>query len=117
MEQRNRYAAEVRDVFSGDDLVLWVELGTEDLYMRKRIRLNGVQVPNAVGQGPTTEAGKIRAQVYDMLKKQKLFITITARAPHSWVAVVEIDTHNGIVNLNNWLISQGYEFNRNKGNQ
>ena len=50
-EERNTYDAEVREVFSGDDLVVLVDLGVESLWKRQRVRLAGGDTPNAISAG------------------------------------------------------------------
>lgn len=113
--ERTEFRAEVRDVFSGDDLILFIDLGINDLYMKKRFRLQGVDTPNAIGAGPDTEAGKLRSFVYDMLRRKELKITVVTRAANSLVGVVEIIQPSGNVILNDVLIEKGYRFN--KGNK
>jgi hypothetical protein len=113
--ERTEFRAEVRDVFSGDDLILFIDLGIGDLYMRKRFRLHGVDTPNAIGAGPDTEAGRLRSFVYDTLKRKELKVTVISRAANSLVGIVEIESPNGNVILNDVLIDKGYRFNRDKG--
>lgn len=108
------YRAEARDVFSGDDLVLFIDLGIGDLYLRKRFRLHGVDTPNAVGQGTTTEAGRIRGLVYDLVKKRELRIKVITHTPNCLIGTVEVVRAEGPLNLNQFLIEKGYQFNRNK---
>lgn len=115
-EERNKFNAEVKDVFSGDDLMVMVELGVDDLYKKKRVRLYGVDTPNAVGLGPDTEAGQIRTWVLELVRKRKVVLTVMSRTHSSWVCVVEVHAPNSVVNLNDALIAKGYKFNREKGN-
>lgn len=114
-EERTKYSAEVKDVFSGDDLVLYVALGVDDLYKRKRVRLHGVDTPNAVGQGPDTEAGKIRNFVMSLLQRRTLTLTVVSLMRTGWIGVVEVETPQGLLNLNEILIGMGFKFNRDKG--
>lgn len=111
------YAAEVRDVFSGDDLVLFIDLGAGDLWLRKRFRLHGVATPNAVGQNSATDAGRIRGMVYDLLKRRALRVTVMSQCAGYMTGVVEIDQAGTVLNLNQFLIEKGYQFNRNKEQQ
>jgi hypothetical protein len=114
-EERKTFSAEVCSVFSGDDLVLLIDLGLEDLYKKKRVRLDGVDTPSAINQGPDTEAGKVRTYVHDLLKRKKLKFTITANAANSWIGVLTVQCPAGPIVLNEVLIAQGYKFNREKG--
>jgi len=110
---RREYLAKIVDVFSGDDLIVMVDLGAEDLYKRQRIRLHGVDTPNAIGAGPDTEAGKVRAYVRSLVRDKTLNIKIQSKGANSWVAVVEVQTPEGVtINLNEELVNQGYAFKR-----
>ncbi len=116
VEQVTKYSAEVRDVFSGDDLMVMVDLGIDDLHKKKRVRLYGVDTPNAVGLGPDTEAGKIRSWVLELVKKRKVTLTVISRTHTSWICVVEVHTNSAtVVNLNDALTAKGFKFNRDKG--
>ena len=116
-EERTKFKAEVRDVFSGDDLVLLIDLGVDDLYKRKRVRLHGVDTPNAVKSRPDTEAGQVRSLVFEMLKRRKLVVTVVSSTHNSWVSIVEIVDGSTTTNLNDVLIAKGYKFNNDKGSQ
>ena len=108
------YAANVIEVFSGDDLVLMVDLGAENLFVKQRVRLHGVDTPNAVHAAPDTEAGKLRSYVRELTRDRPASIRITSRVGGSWVGIVTIKTREGEINLNDDLIKQGYEFKREK---
>ncbi len=118
-EIRKKFSAEIRDVYSGDDLMAMVELGVDDLYKKKRIRLYGVDTPNGVGCGPDTEAGKVRSWVLDMVKKRRVTLTVISQTNNSWICKVEVHctspTSNYVVDLNEALIAKGFKFNREKG--
>lgn len=115
-EQRT-YPAEVRDVFSGDDLVLFIDIGIGDLWLRKRFRLHGVATPNAVGQSPATEAGKIRGMVYDLVKRRVVRVKVVTQSAGYLTGILEVEQSDGLLNLNQFLIDKGYQFNRNKEKQ
>lgn len=109
------YSCLVTEVFSGDDLVALVDLGVESLWKRQRIRLYGVDTPNAVKMADDTEAGRIRSLVRGIVRNRRGLLTVYQRNSASWVCglVVEADqSHNGAINLNSWLIDKGYVFNR-----
>lgn len=103
---------EVRDVFSGDDLVVMIDLGVDDLWKKKRIRLYGVDTPNAVGQAHDTEAGRVRSYVRDFVRNAKVHITPVSSNGSSIVAVIEVERGGQLVNLNDDLIAQGYRFQK-----
>lgn len=111
------YDAEMRDVFSADDLVLFIDLGVGSLFVKERFRLRGVAAPNAVGQSSLSDAGKLRGLVFDMVRRKKLRITVQTFGHRFLVGTLEIGEHDGSwVNLNQYLIDKGYSFNR-KENQ
>lgn len=114
MVDKTEFSAEVRDVFSGDDLILFVDLGTNDLFMKKRFRLHGVDTPSAVGQGHDTEAGRIRSLIYGLVKRQPVRITVISRTAHSMIGILYVTRPEGEININELLIAKGYTFNRNK---
>jgi hypothetical protein len=103
---------EVQAVFSGDDLIVLIDLGVDDLWKKKRVRLHGVDTPNAVNQGPDTEAGKLRAYVREMVRGAKVHITPVSSSPSSVVAVIEVERNGELYNLNDDLIAKGYKFKR-----
>jgi endonuclease YncB( thermonuclease family) len=104
------YVGEVREVFSGDDLVILVDLKVEDLWKRQRVRLHGVDTPNAVNAGAGTEAGKLRTYVRNLVKGRRVQVTIISKINNSWVAIVNVETPEGLHNLNDDLIGQGYRY-------
>lgn len=108
------YSAKVEEVFSGDDLVLMVDLGAENLHLRQRVRLHGVDTPNAINEGPDTDAGKVRGYVRNITRDRPVRVRLVSRIGGSWVAVVVITTRDGELNLNDDLIAQGFAFKREK---
>ncbi len=106
------YACEVREVFSGDDLIAMVDLGTENLWKRQRIRLSGVDTPPAINATGDTEAGQIRTMVRNLVRLRKARLQIISRNSNSWVVILIVETPEGTVNVNDLLISKGYEFKR-----
>jgi len=106
------YTCEVREVFSGDDLIALVDLGVENLWKRQRLRLSGVDTPPAINANGDTEAGKLRSYVRMLVRGKKAQITVVSRNTNSWVVVLVVETHEGSVNVNDLLVSRGYEFKR-----
>lgn len=111
-EDQCAYFAEVREVFSGDDLVVMVDLGVEGLWKKQRIRLAGVDTPNAIGAGTDTEAGKVRTYVRGLVRGQRVKLEIVNRVSSSWVVVLHVETPTGLLNLNEDLIQKGFKFKR-----
>lgn len=107
-----KYPCEVREVFSGDDLVALVDLGVENLWKKQRIRLHGVDAPNAIKAGPETDAGKIRQFVRNMTLKKRGQLYVVSKTMNSWVVVLEVqrDNTNQFLNVNEILIAQGYVY-------
>lgn len=107
------FKAELKEVMSGDDLTLLIDLGVDGLFKRQRVRLQGVDTPDARGQGATTLAGKIRTYVTRACRHQELYIEVINQLAHAWVVVLYVDSgqpHRH--NLNDDLIKQGYKYNR-----
>lgn len=110
MSVKNVYACEVREVFSGDDLIALVDLEVEGLWKRQRIRLSGVDTPPAINATGNTEAGQIRSHVRLLTRSRKGTITVVTRNANSWVVVLVVETAEGPVNVNDLLIARGYQF-------
>jgi endonuclease YncB( thermonuclease family) len=112
MSVQVEYACEVREVFSGDDLVVLIDLGVEGLFKKQRIRLAGVDTPNAIKEQKDTEAGKLRTYVRQLTRGRKARLNVVSRNTNSWVVTLVVETIEGQVNVNDYLISKGYEFKR-----
>lgn len=114
-DKTEQYPCEVREVFSGDDLVVFVDLGVEGLWKRQRIRLAGVDTPNAVGAPEDTEAGKVRKEVRLLARGRRGVLTVVSRNMNSWVCTLVVEASQvkeGAVCVNDWLIAKGYVFKR-----
>lgn len=112
MTTQQEYACEVREVFSGDDLIALVDLGVENLFKKQRLRLAGVDTPNAINATGTTEAGQLRTFIRNLTRNRKGKLTIVSRNTNSWVVILVVETPEGPVNVNDYLIGQGYQFKR-----
>lgn len=110
MAVSSEYQCEVREVFSGDDLIALVDLGVENLWKRQRLRLHGVDTPPAINATGDTEAGKVRSFVRAVARGRKSTITVISRNANSWIVVLVVDTPEGKVNVNEALIERGYQF-------
>ncbi|MEG1121273.1 MAG: hypothetical protein RSE62_03620 [Citrobacter sp.] len=114
-ETKQVYSAKVEEVYSGDDIVMMVDLGAEDLHLRKRIRLHGVDTPSAINEAHNTPAGVIRTYVRNLIRGRTVQLTVTARGSKSWVGIVElVVAGQPTANINNDLIAQGFKFNKEK---
>lgn len=103
----------VTDVFSGDDLVGFVDLGVESLWKRQRMRLYGIDTPPAIGLPPESEAGKVRTYIRNLVLRRKATVMVHSKTLNSWVVTLMVEQHDGsTVNVNEYLKSQGYEFKR-----
>lgn len=107
-----RLQGEVLQVFSGDDLIVLVDLQVEDLFKKQRVRLHGVDAPNAVRSGAETAAGQIRAYVKALCKGKKIELQVISRGASSWVVVAWVLGDGEPHNLNEDLIAQGYAYKR-----
>lgn len=108
--QQSEFLCEVREVFSGDDLVVMVDLGVQNLWMKQRVRLSGVDTPNAISAGADTAAGAVRNEVRMLARNKKAKLTIVSKNTSSWVVTLVVQTPEGEVNLNDRLIAQGFKY-------
>lgn len=111
-EQTTEFSCEVREVFSGDDLMALIDLGVDNLWKKQRVRLAGVDTPNAVKAAGDTEAGQIRRYVRTMVKNRRAKLSVVNKFNNSWVVVLHVETGEGWVNVNQHLIDKGYVFNK-----
>lgn len=104
------FLCSVQEVRSGDDLVLLVDLGFEDLHKRVRARLKGVDTPDAYKEGNGTTAGAIRDEVRK-LTRERCKVVLLDKTRNGWLVDLYILQSNADpVNLNELLISRGYAF-------
>lgn len=112
--EQTKYKAKVEEVYSGDDIIVMVDLGVEELHQRRRVRLYGVDTPNAIGQQFNTPAGIIRTKVRELLRWKPVEITVMSRPNNSWIAIVELVTETGTLNINDYLIAEGFKYSKDK---
>lgn len=110
----NLLQAEVLEVHSGDDLVLLVSLGVDSLFKKVRVRLHGVDTPDAYRATPDTEAGKVRDLVAKMVKGKKCTIDVHTQGKGSWVVSLYLGITDDAECLNVILQKQGYVFNQDR---
>jgi hypothetical protein len=104
------YEARVMDVISGDDLVLMVDLGVEDLFKRIRARLHGVDTPDAYRADSDTEAGAVRNDVRKITRGKKCRIEVHAQGRGGWVVTLYILDDSDSVCLNQLLMEKGFVY-------
>lgn len=114
MPSNESYKGEVKDVYSGDDLLVMLDLGVDDLHKKKRVRLAGVDTPNAVHEPDDSEAGKVRTFVKGLVQNRACTLQVTSKIGGSWVGVLIIHARDTDINLNDLLIARGYQFKRGK---
>ena len=104
--------AEVLEVHSGDDLVVLANLGVDNLFKKVRVRLYGVDTPDAYKASPGTEAGNIRDRVSSMVKGKKCLIEVHSQGRSSWVVTLYPGLDGTVESLNDILKSEGHVFNK-----
>jgi hypothetical protein len=110
-----KYFAEVKEVHSGDDLILMVDLGIDNLHKKTRARLCGVDTPDAYKADPTTEAGKIRDYVKGVVKGRRCYIEVHSERKNSWLVTLFVEQNSELSCLNKLLIDQGYVYQNRTG--
>lgn len=106
------YEARVEEVHSGDDFILLVNLGVDGLFKRTRVRLHGVDAPNAYKAGPDTEARKVRDEVRRTVGiGAKCLIELVTEGKGGWIVNMTVfDAGNHPVCLNTSLRERGYVY-------
>jgi hypothetical protein len=99
----------VEEVHSGDDLVVLVDLGVDGLFKRVRVRLFGVDTPNAYREKSDTEAGGVRDEVRRLTSSGACTVHVVSQARGGWVVILMVDSETGPpININEALIGRGY---------
>ncbi len=108
--ERTGFACRVEEVHSGDDLMVFVDLGVDGLWKRTRVRLHGVDAPNAFRASPSTEAGKVRDEV-KRLTAGKCYLHLVREGGGGWIAELDAETPSGeTININSLLQDKGYTY-------
>jgi endonuclease YncB( thermonuclease family) len=104
------YEARVEQVTSGDDLYLSVSIGFDGLYKRVRVRLDGVDTPDAYMKPADSDslAAQIRKEVTDKLQDKKVRIRVLAIRNNSWSVILHYPDNDTEINLNDELVARGY---------
>lgn len=112
-----KYSAKILEVISGDDLQLFVDLGIDDLFKKVRVRLHGVDTPDAYHAKPDTAAGRVRDQVRELARKKDCVIDVHEQRRGGWIVTLHLQVpgDQSSLNLNEALIEQGFVFRNKKG--
>lgn len=112
MQSGRIYAAKVEEVHSGDDFILFIDLGVDGLFKRTRGRLHGVDAPNAYKAKAETEAGLVRDEVKRLIAGGRCHIELVSEGKGGWIVKMSItDSHNQVTDLNSVLRERGYVYN------
>lgn len=104
------FEARVEEVHSGDDFILLVNLGVDGLFKRTRVRLHGVDAPNAYKAGPDTEAGRVRDEIRKRIGSRCL-VELIAEGKGGWIVNMTVfDSNNQPMCLNKSLQERGYVY-------
>lgn len=110
MEPDRRYYGCIKEVHSGDDLIALVDLGVDGLYKKVRIRLKGVDAPDAFKENCGTEAGRIRDIVKSKILNVTCKLTLHTERRAVWVVTLWVPSKDGHYSLNQYLMDMGYTF-------
>ena len=112
-----QYSARVTQAISGDDLMTFVELVTDDLYKKVRVRLDGVDTPDGYKQPKSTPAGAIREEVYGLAHGKDCKMDVVKQSRKYWIVILHIPQEGGgFMNLNEYLKEKGFTYPRDKSN-
>ena len=114
MGQGRSFAVTVEEVHSGDDLIVMADLGIDRLYKKVRVRLQGVDTPNAYKAKADSEAGTVRDDVLRMVKEGKCRIEVVAEGKGGWLGVLFVEKAGKEICVNEVLRDRGFVF---KGNE
>lgn len=109
----NEYSATVTQVRSGDDLTLLVDLRVDGLYKEVRVRLLGVDAPDAFKVKPGSPAIVIRNDVQKLTRDAQCRVIVHTAGRKGWI--VELFAKKGNaeeISINQMLIDQGYAWKK-----
>lgn len=105
------FRVRIEHVKSGDDLIGLVDLGVDSLHKQVRLRLRGVDAPNAHLAASSTEAGRVRDFVRQHSMGRECSITVHNMGKGGWVVTLFSKKPDGeIVNVNSLLVEEGYVY-------
>lgn len=114
-----RLCAEVVSVHSGDDMTVVVDLGVEDLSKKVRVRLKGVDAPDAFNAKPGSPAAAVRDRVWGLVKDQQCLVDVHSSTSEKkgWMVTLflirsDSEEDGCMLNVNRMLVGQGYVFSK-----
>ncbi len=111
MKNGRIYEAKVEEVHSGDDFIVMVNLGVDGLYKKTRVRLYGVDAPNAYKARADTDAGRVRDEAKSLVSG-KCLVEVVAEGKGGWIVNMTIfDDNNQPICLNTLMRERGYVYN------
>jgi hypothetical protein len=111
MSVEKRFSATIDQVNSGDDMVAMVDLGIDGLYKKVRVRLKGVDTPNAYKATSDTDAGKLRSMVRKLVIGRKCEIVVHLQGKGGWVCTLYVlQDQDNVLDINELLSKQGYVY-------
>lgn len=111
MKNGRIYEAKVEEVHSGDDFIVMVNLGIDGLFKRTRVRLYGVDAPNAYKAKADTDAGRVREEA-KLLVGGKCLLEVVSEGKGGWIVNMTVfDTSNQPICLNTLMRDRGYVYN------
>lgn len=117
MAERKTFEVTVEEVYSGDDLVLMVNLGVGGLYKKVRARLVGVDTPSAFQAPRNTEAGRVRDLVKSSVGRGKCSIELHSEGKGGWLVTLFVNAGGTPLNVNGMLADKGYVYRPQPGNK
>lgn len=112
LKGRKLFSAEVTEIRSGDDLVVLVDIGVDQLYKKVRVRLEGVDTPDAFRESGDTEAGRVREEVRQMVRHKQCWVEVCALGKGGWKVILYAEGDGDPINVNEFLKAKGYVFKR-----
>lgn len=104
------YEATVEEVHSGDDFIVMVNLGIDGLYKRTRVRLYGVDAPNAYKAKADSDAGRVRDEVKQLVGG-KCLVEVVSEGKGGWIISMTVfGQDNQPMCLNTLLRERGYVY-------
>lgn len=107
-----RFFCRIEQVHSGDDLLAMVDLGIDGLHKRTRLRLRGVDTPDAYKEKADSRAGGVREQVRRMVLNKTCDITVHAEGKGGWIVTLHFEDQGEPLCLNDLLMEMGYVYKR-----
>lgn len=105
------YKTEVRSVLSADDMNALVSLGVDGLCKLTRIRLAGVDAPDAYKAVTGDPAIALRNEIGDMVLNKTCYVSVQSVGKGGWIVTLYVEDQGGLRNINELLIGRGYAFN------